>query len=91
MEFEWDAEKRRQIIRERSVDILYAALMFENPVLIKADKREVYGEERFIALGHVKGEFFTLIFTLRGDKTRLITAWKAGKNGEQEYKNRIAE
>jgi len=91
LEFEWDEEKRRQIIQERNVDILYAALMFENPVLIKIDDREDYGEERIIALGHVHGEFFTLVFTPRGDKTRLITAWKVGYNGEKEYKNRILE
>lgn len=91
MQFEWDEEKRQEIIRERDVDILYAALMFENQVLVRVDDREVYGEERFAALGHVKGEFFTLIYTPRGNKTRLITAWKAGKNGEKEYKKCIAE
>ena len=63
--------------------------MFENPVLIRADDRKDYGEERFTALGHVDGELFTLVFTPRGDKTRLVTAWKAGKNGERNYKNSI--
>ena len=91
MEFEWDEEKRQQIIQERNVDILYAALMFENSVLTKVDDREDYGEERLIALGHVHGEFYTLVFTPRGDKIHLITAWKAGNNGEKEYKNRILE
>jgi len=91
LEFEWDEEKRQQNIQERNVDILYAALIFENPVLTKIDDREDYGEERIIALGHVSGEYFTLVYTPRGDKTRLITAWKAGNNGEKEYKNRILE
>ena len=71
------------------MDILYAALMFENQVLVRVDDREDYGEERFIALGHVEGEFFTLIYTPRGNKTRLITAWTEGKNGEKEYKKCI--
>jgi len=89
MQFEWDEEKRQEVIRERSVDILYAALIFENRVLVRVDDRQDYGEERFAALGHVDGEYFTLIYTSRGNKTRLVTAWKAGKNGEREYKNRI--
>lgn len=37
--------------------------MFENQVLVRVDDREDYGEERFAALGHVEGEFFTLIYT----------------------------
>ncbi len=91
MQFEWDEEKRQEVIRERGVDILYAALMFENQVLVRVDDREDYGEERFAALGHVEGEFFTLIYTPRGNKTRLITAWKEGENGEKEYKKCITE
>ena len=96
MQFEWDEEKRQEIIRERDVDILFAALIFENPVLVRVDDRKDYGEERFAALGHVDGEFFTLIYTQRGIKTRLITAWPitagtVGKNGEKEYKECIAE
>lgn len=90
MQFEWDEEKRREVIENRGVDILYAALIFENEVLIEPDERGDYGEPRFIALGHVDSEFFTLVYTRRGDAVRLITAWKAGKNGEREYKNRIA-
>ncbi len=91
MQFEWDEDKRQEVIREREVDILYAALMFENPVLVRPDDREDYGEERFAALGHVDGEYFTLIYTPRENKTRLITAWKVGKNGEKEYKKRFPE
>lgn len=91
MHFEWDEEKRQEIINKRDIDILYAALIFENEVLIQIDDRQDYGEERFAALGHVEGEYFTLIYTMRGDKTRIITAWKAGTNGEEEYKKRILE
>lgn len=91
MQFEWDENKRQEVIRERGVDILYVALMFENPVLTKPDDREDYGEQRFASLGHVDGEYFTLIHTPRKDKIRLITAWKVGKNGEREYKKCFPE
>ena len=71
------------------MDILYAANIFANQVLIRPDERGDYGEERFIALGHVEGEFFNVVYTPKGNKTRLITAWKAGRNGEKRYKNSI--
>ncbi len=89
MQFEWDEEKRQETISKRNVDILYAALIFENPFLVTLDDREDYGEKRLVALGHVEGEFFNVVYTQKGDKTRLITAWKAGRNGEKRYKNRI--
>ncbi|MGE3146815.1 MAG: hypothetical protein AB7K35_14650 [Pseudorhodoplanes sp.] len=48
MQFEWDEQKRRQVIRQRDVDILYAALIFESDVLTRLDDRRDYGEERLI-------------------------------------------
>ena len=89
MQFEWDEQKRQEVIQKRGVYILHAANIVENQVLIRPDTREDYGEERFIALGHVDGEYFNVIYTLKGDKTRLTTAWKAGRNGEKRYTNSI--
>ena len=55
MEFEWDENKRRRILEERGVDILYAALIFEGEVLSWVDDRRDYGEERRISLGLRRG------------------------------------
>lgn len=33
MQFEWNEDKRREIYQQRGLDILDAALIFENPVL----------------------------------------------------------
>ncbi len=90
MQFEWDEAKRQKVIEQHQVDLLYAALMFENPVLVKADDRKEYGEQRYQALGHVDGEFFTLVYTLRNNRYRLITAWKAGRNGKRIYQKRFS-
>ena len=87
LEFEWDEDKRQQVIKNRSVDLLYAAQIFENHTLVRRDNRKDYGEERFIALGHVDEEYFCLVYTIVEDGVfRLITAWKAGRNGEKKYK-----
>ncbi|WP_394017788.1 BrnT family toxin [Xanthobacter pseudotagetidis] len=40
--------------------------------------RRDYGEDRYIAIGEAGGEHFVVAFTRRGEKVRLITAWKAG-------------
>ena len=48
MDFEWDENKRRQVIEQRGVDMLYPALIFEGEVLSRLDDRENYGEIRLI-------------------------------------------
>ena len=90
MEFEWDETKRQQTIRQRGVDMLYAALIFEGKVLTRLDDRRDYGEERLISLGVVDDECFVVIHTERDGLTRLITAWKGGRDERAQYEAGIA-
>jgi uncharacterized DUF497 family protein len=61
VEFEWDENKRQQVKKERGVDLLYAALIFEGDVMSWVDDRQDYGEERRVSLGLVEGEPFTVV------------------------------
>lgn len=90
MEFEWDENKRNEILEKRGVDILYAALIFENYVLTLRDDRQDYGEERLISLGLVDGDPYIVVHTERNGVTRLITAWKGGQNDFGKYQASIA-
>ena len=90
MEFEWDEAKRRSVITERGVDLLYAALIFEGPTLTALDDRRDYGEERWISLGLVDGECFVVVHTERNGVARLITAWKGGKDERRRYQKGLA-
>ena len=84
-DFDWDENKRQQVLAERGVDILYAALIFEREVLSWVDDRQDYGEERRVSLGLIDGEPFTVVHTDRNGVTRLITAWKGGRNDFGKY------
>jgi uncharacterized protein (DUF4415 family) len=66
-------------MEKHGIDILYAAQIFENPVLTKADKRMDYGEGRWISLGVIENECFIVVHTERKDVTRPIAAWKGGR------------
>ncbi|MGJ8527102.1 BrnT family toxin [Maritalea sp.] len=88
MQFEYDDAKRRQVYRNHGVDMLYAALIFENEVLTRLDDRKDYSEERYISLGMVDGEPYIVVHTERNDIIRLITAWKGGRNDKKRYENR---
>lgn len=72
MEFEWEEGKRRQGIEKHGVDMVYAALIFEGPVLTVVDDRMDYGEVREISLGLVEDEVFLVVHTQRGEVTRII-------------------
>jgi uncharacterized DUF497 family protein len=54
------------------------------------DDRQDYGEERRVSLGLVEGEPFTVVHTEREGVTRLITAWKGGRDDFRRYQAGIA-
>jgi uncharacterized protein len=90
VEFEWDEDKRQRGIAKHQVDLLYAAGVFEGPVMIAPDDRAAYGEERLVAIGMVRGEVFVVVFTHRGGKVRLISARKGGRRDRRKYQTRLA-
>jgi uncharacterized protein len=90
VEFEWDEEKRSRILRERGVDILYAALIFEGEVLTRVDDRADYGEVRHVSLGMVETDCFVVVHTEREGRTRLITAWRGGRDERSQYQASLA-
>ncbi len=44
------------------------------------------GEERYIAIGEVKNLIITVVYTLRSEKIRIISARKASKNERKKYR-----
>ncbi len=85
MGFEWDEKKRQANLNKHGVDFVRAAKIFANPVLERLDDRENYPEESRIALGHWEEYFLVVVYAWRGENRRIISAWKAGKNEQEEY------
>jgi uncharacterized protein len=88
--FEWDETKRQTVWKERQVDIVRVARIFEGVVLEQPDPNDYGLETRVRAIGQVEGEVFVLVYTRRSGAIRLITAWKAGKNARAKYQARIS-
>jgi len=75
MIFSWDENKRRENWEVRRVDLLEAALIFDDPEVIESvDPRNDYGEQRIQTLGQVDGVFYVVVYTSRRDTRHLITA-----------------
>jgi uncharacterized DUF497 family protein len=89
MLFEWSEKKRSTNLKNHGVDFVFAARIFEGPVLTEVDQRNDYGETRLISLGLIDGEAFVVVHTPRGDQTRLISAWRGGRRAYGRYKARF--
>jgi uncharacterized DUF497 family protein len=52
----------------------------------REDTREDYGEPRFVATGIVADVgIITVVWTPRGRRRHIITAWRASKSEKEEY------
>lgn len=78
MEFEWDDVKRQMNIEKHGIDFLDVLELFDRKPQIK--KSPYPEEERFLATGILRGRRITVVYTLREDRIRLISARKARKN-----------
>lgn len=90
MNFEWHDEKAESNLVKHGVDFVDAAQIFANPRFEAIDERHDYGELRIRAIGHHDGVFYVVIYTMRDQTCRLISAWKAGEDDRKEYHARFA-
>lgn len=86
MQFEWDAVKARTNERKHTVSFEEAASIFRGFRVDRPDKRKDYREDRVIALGiDSNGVVLNVVYTLRGQNIRIISAWKASRHERQTY------
>ncbi len=90
MDVEWDEEKRRRNLEERGVDFQDAAVIFVGPTVEAEDRRRIYGERRFRALGRSGADWFLVAYTWRGTTRRIISAWKVNEDGKRRYQAILA-
>jgi uncharacterized protein len=83
--FEWDERKARANLRKHKVDFADAATVFEDgrAVTIAEDEAQ---EERYITLGiDALGRVLVVIYTMRGERIRIISARQATKRERAQY------
>lgn len=81
--FEWDENKRKATLAKRSIDFLdMIEILMSRHVLLEA-RSDV--ERRQIAVGVLDGQFFSVVFTMRGENYRIITARKARRDEREKY------
>ena len=88
-QIEYDEQKRQQTLVKHGIDFLDAAYIFGSDYLRLRGISEA--EERFIAVGAVQMITIAVVFTMRGETIRIITARRARRNEREAYEKYLAE
>ncbi len=85
VEIEFDPVKRAWTMRTRGLDFAKAAQIFETFNLMFDDGREDYGEDRFLTYGLLDEGIVACVWTVRGNRRRIISLRKAEKDEREIY------
>lgn len=83
MEFEYDRKKSASNKDKHGIDFEAARMLWADDGMVETPARDK-GEPRRLAVGDIAGKFWTAIFTMRGDKVRLISV-RRSRDKEVEF------
>lgn len=87
--YEWDEAKRRENLRKHGVDFaIVEGFAWERSIIFE-DVRERYLERRWVVFGPIGDRLYALVFTERGDVTRVISLREATKRERKLYVEEI--
>ena len=82
----WDDAKAASNYADHGVTFDMARLVFRDPFGVDwLDDREDYGEDRYAIIGMAAGRLLYVAFTMRGDRTRIISARGAESHERRQY------
>ena len=91
MQIDFDPEKARlNPLNHEGVTFEEAKAVLLDPYALTREDRDSALEPRFVTLGMgAKGRILVLMWTLRGDVPRLISAWKANQPQRKTYEKQF--
>ena len=84
--FEWDEDKNRLNQDKHSIDFDEASEIFYGLVIVRRSDRN--DEKRWNAIGLSGEKLIAVTFTLRSENIRIISARRARKNEERDYRSK---
>jgi uncharacterized protein len=91
MQFEWDENKAESNWLKHNITFEEAVTVFADPYLLfTEDSQHSEQEERQWAMGEAEnGLMLVIVFTMRGEQIRIISARKATKTERKRYEEGI--
>ena len=87
MNYEYDRYKSESNKQKHGISFEEAKnLWLVDNVVLPAITR---GEKRYMIIGVINGLYFSCIFTVRGDKTRIISCRRSRENERRIYNEKI--
>jgi uncharacterized DUF497 family protein len=83
--FVWDERKRVENLRKHGDDFVIVEDFEFDTAIVVIDDRKDYGELRYRAFGMIGRRLHVLIFTSRGEQTRIISLRRANDRERQRY------
>ena len=83
--YEWNDTKRQKNLSIHGVDFSAIESFQWEDALVEPDVRNLYGENRYRAIGLINGRLHLAVFTLRGENFRIISLRKANKREESKW------
>lgn len=71
--YEWDEAKNAANRLKHGVGFELVEQFDWDAAVILPDRRNDYGEDRFLAYGRIEGRCYAVVFTLRASQTRIIS------------------
>jgi len=85
-DFEWDDAKAAENLANHGVRFEAARLAFDDPFAVaREDRRQDYGEDRYILLGMIQDRMLAVAYTQRGARVRIISARLAEPRERRRY------
>ena len=84
--FEWHDRKAATNLRDHGVSFEQATFVFDDLHAIdQIDTSMEYGEERSVVIGTAESDLLVVVYTMREDRIRIISARKAEKHEHKQY------
>lgn len=95
LELEFDENKRNLTFEQRQLDFADANQIFQGVHMTAPDKRNDYGETRYITIGYVHTRLTVIVWTYRPNETapthrRIISMRKANEREQQKFHRALA-
>ena len=87
MDFEFDEGKSRANEKKHGISFVEAQKLWEGPS-IEFSARQEY-ENRFAVIGEIIGKLYTCIYTLRGERIRIISCRRSREKERSHYEENI--
>ena len=87
--FDWDPAKSASNEAKHGLSLAAACALWQGPVVTLPSKHP--SERRHLALGLIEGRHWTVVYALRGDQLRLISARRSRTNEKALFQKLVEQ